>query len=126
MGKHITFIGLDVHKETITVALAESGGRDDVREYGRIANTPEALTRVVTKLQRVGGELRFCYEAGPCGYGIQRQLTAAGHDCVVVAPSLIPRKAGGTDQDGSSGCGEPGQAASGGGIDGGLGAGSGA
>ncbi|KDM65213.1 hypothetical protein ACIDI_140c00080 [Acidiphilium sp. JA12-A1] len=41
MGKHITFIGLDVHKETITVALAESGGRDDVREYGRIANTPE-------------------------------------------------------------------------------------
>jgi hypothetical protein len=45
MGEHITFIGLDVHKETITVALAETGGRGDVREYGRIANTPEALTR---------------------------------------------------------------------------------
>jgi transposase len=94
MGEHITFIGLDVHKETITVALAESGGRGDVREYGRIANTPEALTRLVVKLKRTGGELRFCYEAGPCGYGIQRHLTAAGHDCVVVAPSLIPRKPG--------------------------------
>ena len=48
----------------------------------------------VVKLKRTGGELRFCYEAGPCGYGIQRHLTAAGHDCVVVAPSLIPRKPG--------------------------------
>ena len=94
MGEHITFIGLDVHKETITVALAESGGRGDVREYGRIANSPETLTRLVVKLKRTGGELRFCYEAGPCGYGIQRHLTAAGHDCVVVAPSLIPRKPG--------------------------------
>jgi hypothetical protein len=61
MGEHITFIGLDVHKETITVALAETGVRGDVREYGRIANTPEALTRLVVKLKRTGGELRFCY-----------------------------------------------------------------
>lgn len=126
MGKHITFIGLDVHKETITVALAESGGRDDVREYGRIANTPEALTRVVTKLQRVGGELRFCYEAGPCGYGIQRQLTAAGHDCVVVAPSLIPRKPGErikTDRRDAVNLARLHRAGE---LDGGLGAGSGA
>jgi transposase len=49
---------------------------------------------LAVKLARRGGELRFCYEAGPCGYGIQRQLTAAGHGCVVVAPSLIPRKPG--------------------------------
>ena len=94
LGKSITFIGLDVHKDTIAVALAEAGGRSAVREYGRIANTPTALKALAAKLSRVESELRFCYEAGPCGYGIQRQLTLAGHDCVVVAPSLIPRKPG--------------------------------
>lgn len=92
MEKAITFIGLDVHKDTIAVALAEAGGRE-VREYGKITNTPAALGRVVAKLA-TGRELRFCYEAGPCGYGIQRQLTALGQDCVVVAPSLVPCKPG--------------------------------
>ena len=91
MDKPITYIGLDVHKDTIAVALAEAGARGGVREYGKIANTPAAVT---AKLSRVGSALRFCYEAGPCGYGIQRQLTVAGHGCVVVAPSLIPRKPG--------------------------------
>jgi transposase len=91
--KPITFIGLDVHKDTIAVALAEAGGRREVREYGKIANTTAALQRLAGKLAR-GYELRFCYEAGPCGYHIQRQLTALGHDCVVVAPSLVPRKPG--------------------------------
>ena len=65
-----------------------------MREYGKIANTPAAVKALAAKLSRVGSELRFCYEAGPCGYGIQRQLTLAGHECVVVAPSLIPRKPG--------------------------------
>ena len=65
-----------------------------MREYGKIANTPAALRTLVAKLTQNGAGLRFCYEAGPCGYGIQRQLTAAGHECVVVAPSLIPRKPG--------------------------------
>ena len=76
------------------MALAEAGVRGDVREYGKIANTPAAVQALATKLSRVGNALRFCYEAGPCGYGIQRQLTLAGHDCVVVAPSLIPCKPG--------------------------------
>ena len=88
------YVGLDVHKETITVALAESGVRNEVREYGKIPNTQAALEALVGRLARGGRELRFCYEAGPCGYGIQRQLTAAGHGCAVVAPSLIPRKPG--------------------------------
>ena len=94
VAKPITYIGLDVHKETIAVALAEAGKRNEVREYGKIANTPAAVKALVAKLARKGHELRFCYEAGPCGYGIQRQLTASKHDCIVVAPSLIPRRPG--------------------------------
>ena len=94
MGEVIIFVGLDVHKDTIAVALAEAGKRGEVREHGKIVNTPAALKKLTTKLADGGRELRFCYEAGPCGYGIQRQLSEAGHDCVVVAPSLIPRKPG--------------------------------
>jgi transposase len=94
MGEPIIFVGLDVHKGTISVALAEEGQRGEAREYGRIVNTPTDLKKLLDKLGRTGHPLRFCYEAGPCGYGIQRQVTAAGHECVVVAPSLIPRKPG--------------------------------
>jgi len=64
------------------------------REYGRIANTAAALDRLMRKLSGEGVGLRFCYEAGPCGYGIQRHLSAHGHECMVVAPSLIPKRAG--------------------------------
>ena len=94
MDERIIYIGLDVHKKTIAVALADESGRGEVYTHGQISNTPAALTRLSSKLSRNGSVLRFCYEAGPCGYGIQRQLAAAGHDCVVVAPSLIPRKPG--------------------------------
>ena len=88
MGDRITYVGLDVHKDTVVVAMAEGGLRGDVREYGRIANTAAALDRLVRKLGDGGVRLRFCYEAGPCGYGIQRHLSTRGHECVVVAPSL--------------------------------------
>jgi transposase len=94
VGDFITYVGLDVHKDGIAVALAKGGIRGAVQEYGRIANTPAALTHLLSKLGGAGVRLRFCYEAGPCGYGIQRQLSAHGHECVVVAPSLIPRRAG--------------------------------
>ena len=94
MGDCIAYIGLDVHKDGIAVAVAEGGLRGEVREYGRIANTPTALRRLASKLCHQGVKLRFCYEAGPCGYGIQRQLSAHGHECIVVAPSLIPKRAG--------------------------------
>ena len=94
MADCITYVGLDVHKEGIVVAVATGGLRGEVREYGRIANTPTALDRLLRKLDGDSVRLRLCYEAGPCGYGIQRQVSATGHECVVVAPSLIPRRAG--------------------------------
>ena len=67
MGDRITYIGLDVHKDGIVVAVAEGGRRGEVREYGRIGNTPAALQRLASKLGREGVTLRLCYEAGPCG-----------------------------------------------------------
>ena len=94
MADRITYVGLDVHKESIVVAMAAGGLRGEVREYGRIANTPAALDRLLRKLGGAGMRLRFCYEAGPCGYDIHRRLSARGHECVVVAPSLIPKRAG--------------------------------
>ena len=94
MSKTVKYVGLDVHKNTIAVAVAEDGKRGEVREHGEIANTPTALTKLLGKLGGPGIELHICYEAGPCGYGIQRQVAAAHHSCVVVAPSLIPSRPG--------------------------------
>jgi transposase len=94
MADCISFVGLEVHSESIVVAVASGGLRGEVREYGRIANTATALDRVLRKFGGDGVTLRFCYEAGPCGYGIQRRLSAQGHECMVVAPSLIPKRAG--------------------------------
>jgi transposase len=94
MSKTVKYVGLDVHKNTIAVAVAEDGKRGEVREHGEIANTPTALTKLLGKLGGPGVELHICYEAGPCGYGIQRQVAAADHSCVVVAPSLIPSRPG--------------------------------
>jgi transposase len=93
MGKFSKYVGLDVHKETIAVSVAEANG-GEVRYLGEIANTPEAVEKVIRQLRKNGATLSFCYEAGPCGYGLHRQLTDLGWDCQVVAPSLIPKKAG--------------------------------
>lgn len=87
------YIGLDVHKETIAVAIAPDDGSKP-RYYGEIANTPKAIDKLIKKINPAGEVLAICYEAGPCGYGIYRQLITLGHDCSVVAPSLIPKKAG--------------------------------
>ena len=93
MKQFTKYVGLDVHKETIAVAVAESNG-GEVRFVGEISNTPQAVQKLVKQLRKDGADLSFCYEAGPCGYGIQRQLSDLGWDCQVVAPSLIPKKAG--------------------------------
>jgi transposase len=90
----ITFVGLDVHKATVCVAVAEGGRGGEVRQVGVFENRPEILGKMVARLAKSGRRLSFCYEAGPCGYGLHRLLTGSGHECVVVAPSLIPIKAG--------------------------------
>ena len=93
MGEFSKYVGMDVHKATIAVSVAEANG-GEVRYLGEIANTTEAIAKLVKQLRKGEAQLSFCYEAGPCGYGIHRQLTELGWDCQVVAPSLIPRKAG--------------------------------
>jgi transposase len=77
-----------------SVALAEEGRQGEVRFLGDIEHTPEAVRRLVTKLASKYRRLLFCYEAGPTGYGLQRQISALGHDCAVIAPSLIPKRPG--------------------------------
>lgn len=94
MGKTITFVGLDVHKKSLSAVVAEGRAGGEVRFVGNIPNTASALTKLAGRLARKGGELCFCYEAGACGYGVYRHLTALGHGCAVVAPSLIPRRPG--------------------------------
>lgn len=91
MSKGTRFVGLDVHAETIAVAVAE--GRGKVKSLGIIANRPEAVRRLLGKLGKAS-DLRVCYEAGPTGYALYWQLTAAGIACEVIAPSLAPSKPG--------------------------------
>jgi transposase len=88
MAKLITYIGLDAHKNTIAIAVAESGLLKEVRDYGTIANTLAAVKKLIAKLASTGHELRFCYEVGPYGYGVQRQIAAAGHECIVATTGL--------------------------------------
>jgi len=93
MREFSKYVGLDTHKETIAVAVADAiGGK--ARYYGEIANAPEAIRKLVKKLCPDGEVISFCYEAGPCGYEIYRQISRLGHHCSVVAPSLIPTKPG--------------------------------
>lgn len=87
------YVGLDVHKETIAVAVARPG-RDSPEYLGAIENSATALRKLIKRLGQNGEVLNVCYEAGPCGYGLYRELTASGQRCKVVAPSLIPRRAG--------------------------------
>ena len=88
------YVGLDTSKLKISVAIAEAGRDGEVRFFGDIDSTPEAVERLVAKLGKRHPRLSFCYEAGPTGYGLYRQITALGHACVVVAPSLIPQRPG--------------------------------
>jgi transposase len=92
MEQDTKYVGLDVHKATIAVAVADAAG-GEARWVGTLPHQPEAVARLVRKLGPAA-RLVCCYEAGPCGYGLQRQLVALGAQCVVVAPSLIPTRPG--------------------------------
>jgi len=88
------FVGLDTSKLRNSVAIAEGGRTGEVRFLGEIDTTPAAIRKLVKKLATKYERLSFCYEAGPTGYGAYRQITGLGHDCIVAAPSLIPKKPG--------------------------------
>src|SRR5207244_494580 len=87
------YVGLDLHKESIVAAYASSEGGDPVH-LGAIGTRQCDIDALVRKLQSKSGRLVFVYEAGPCGYWLYRYLTKKALTCVVVAPSLIPRKPG--------------------------------
>ena len=91
MKEKLRFLGLDVHAETIAVAIAESDG--EVRSLGTIPNRAESVRKLIKKLGPAE-KLRDCYEAGPTGYGVYWQLAELGIQCEVVAPTLVPVKAG--------------------------------
>ena len=92
MEKGTRFIGLDVHKASIAVAVAGAFG--DPEDHGQIANDPAAIRKLVDRLGGPDVRLSVAYEAGPTGYALHRQLTALGIECIVVAPSLIPARPG--------------------------------
>src|SRR5262249_61891270 len=88
------FVAFDTSKLRNAVAIAEAGRSGEVRFLGEIDNTGAATAKLVRKLAAKYGRLTFCYEAGPTGYGLYRQIKSLGHECIVVAPSLIPKKPG--------------------------------
>lgn len=87
------FVGLDDSKYSIAVAVASEGREGEVRSYGTIENTPEAVIKLVRRLGQPK-DLYFAYEAGPCGYGLYRDLVGLGANCIVAAPSRTPRRSG--------------------------------
>jgi transposase len=93
MEDSISYIGLDVHAASISVAIARSG-RDAPEYFGKLATSAAAVDKLLGRLEADGTALKFCYEAGPTGYALYRQIVKHGHECLVAAPSMIARKPG--------------------------------
>ena len=87
------YIGMDVHKNFISISIAKENEKE-VKYYNKIVNNTTAIKRLVKQLSKDGSSLCFCYEASQFGYGIYRLITNLGHKCDVIAPTLIPRKPG--------------------------------
>ena len=94
MGNRSMFVGLDVHKETIDVSIAEGRRDGEVRHFGVIASDLEPLDKLVRALRAPDRRLHFVYEAGPWGFGLYRHLRKRGEACVVVSPSMVPKRSG--------------------------------
>jgi transposase len=88
------FVAFDTAKLRSAVAVADAGRNGEIRYLGEIDNTEAATRKLVAQLASKYSRLTFCYEAGPTGYGLYRLIKSLGHDCIVVAPSLIPSKPG--------------------------------
>ncbi len=88
------FVGFDTSKLRNAVAIADGGRTGEVRFFGEIDNTEGATAKLVKKLAAKYQRVTFCYEAGPTGYGLYRQIKDLGHECIVAAPSLIPKRPG--------------------------------
>jgi len=88
------FVAFDVAKIKHAVAVADSGRAGEVRFLGEIENRPVTIERTIRKLAKRYDRLHVCFEAGPTGYGLYRQVGDLGHDCMVVAPALIPKRSG--------------------------------
>ncbi len=86
------FVGIDVAKLRNAVAVADAGRDGEVRYFGEVDASPDSMRRLAAKLTAKYDQLTFCYEAGPTGYGLYWLFTELGHTCIVVAPSLIPKK----------------------------------
>jgi transposase len=86
------FIGIDAAKLRNAVAIADEGRGGEIRYIGEVDASADSMKRLIGKLASKYERLYFCYEAGPTGYGLHRLITELGHSCIVVAPSLIPRK----------------------------------
>jgi transposase len=87
------YVGLDVHKESIAIAVAESHSREEPRFIGTTGYSVHQIHKALSSLKCTPKQLSIAYEAGPCGYGLQRELTSKGYECIVVAPSRVPRRA---------------------------------
>ena len=88
------YVGLDVHKDSIAVAYVAQDHQAEVIYLGTIGTRQADIDQLIRKMQSKAQHLVFVYEAGPCGYWLYRYLPKRGHGCWVVAPSLIPKKAG--------------------------------
>ena len=126
MTKDTLYVGLDTDKRQIDVAVAEELPHGETRYWGKVANDPAAVDRLVKRLQQ-GRRLVMCYEAGPCGYGLYRQLSGKPEvTCAVVAPSMTPAAPRRAGEDQPARCVDVGKAAASPGADSDLGARSGA
>ena len=94
MNEMQAYVGLDVHKDTISVAVAEVGREGEVRSWGAIPHETTAINQLVKRLHKKLGTFECVYEAGPCGYGLQRHLAGLDVACRIVAPSKVPVQPG--------------------------------